>query len=180
MVLTLKKDTISISVTGHRPSKLIGGYDLNSEGNLKIKEIMILLIEKILETRADNVVCYSGMALGIDSIFADAVLTVKNKYPENIKLICAIPFENQSIKWVPESVDFYNAVLDFADEVINTSGEKNYEPKYMQIRNMYMVDNSDIVIAFWDGSSGGTANCVKYAQKKGKPIVFRKEGLLPY
>jgi uncharacterized phage-like protein YoqJ len=41
----------------------------------------------------------------------------------------------------------------------------------MQKRNEYMVDNSDIVIAVWDGSKGGTYNCVKYAEKLGKKII---------
>jgi uncharacterized phage-like protein YoqJ len=42
----------------------------------------------------------------------------------------------------------------------------------MQDRNIWMVDHCDALIAVWDGTSGGTANCVRYAQKVGKPIVF--------
>ena len=34
-----------------------------------------------------------------------------------------------------------------------------------------MVDLSDMVAAFWDGSSGGTGNCVRYALKVGKKMV---------
>jgi hypothetical protein len=34
-----------------------------------------------------------------------------------------------------------------------------------------MVDNSDLLIAVWDGSSGGTSNCVSYATIKGKQII---------
>ena len=33
-----------------------------------------------------------------------------------------------------------------------------------------MVDNSDVLIACWNGTSGGTANCVKYAEKTGNKI----------
>ncbi len=33
-----------------------------------------------------------------------------------------------------------------------------------------MVNNCDMLIAVWDGSDGGTANCVKYAQSKGVDI----------
>lgn len=29
-----------------------------------------------------------------------------------------------------------------------------------------MVDNSDIVCAVWDGTPGGTANCIKYCKSK--------------
>ena len=34
-----------------------------------------------------------------------------------------------------------------------------------------MVDNCTHVLAMWDGSEGGTANCVKYAQAVNKPII---------
>lgn len=30
---------------------------------------------------------------------------------------------------------------------------------------------SDLVLALWNGTAGGTANCIKYAEKVGKPIV---------
>jgi len=41
----------------------------------------------------------------------------------------------------------------------------------MQKRNEWMVDHSDYVIAVWDGSKGGTGNCVKYAIKQEKEIL---------
>ena len=37
------------------------------------------------------------------------------------------------------------------------------------IRNKEIVDYSDKVIAFWNGSSKGTLSVIKYAQKTGKP-----------
>ena len=45
----------------------------------------------------------------------------------------------------------------------------------MQIRNRWMVDNSDLVLAVFDGKKeGGTWNCVKYAKSKNKEIVVIK------
>lgn len=41
----------------------------------------------------------------------------------------------------------------------------------MQIRNQWMVDRADQVIGIWDGTSGGTANCLEYATSKNKPIL---------
>ena len=35
-----------------------------------------------------------------------------------------------------------------------------------------MVDHSDCVIAVWDGSRGGTGNCVEYARKQEKHILY--------
>lgn len=44
----------------------------------------------------------------------------------------------------------------------------------MQKRNEYMVNLADKVIAVWGGSSGGTANCVRYAKSVGKEIIIIK------
>ena len=40
-----------------------------------------------------------------------------------------------------------------------------------QRRNEFMVDAADVLAAFFDGSPGGTANCVRYANKVGKKVV---------
>ena len=37
------------------------------------------------------------------------------------------------------------------------------------VRNKEIVDYSDKIVAFWDGSSKGTLSVIKYAQKMGKP-----------
>ena len=55
-------------------------------------------------------------------------------------------------------------------EVVFVS-EPGYAAWKMQVRNKWMVDNSDLVLALWNGTDGGTANCVRYAEKVGKPIT---------
>lgn len=47
----------------------------------------------------------------------------------------------------------------------------------MQRRNEFMVDNADMVLAYHDGSEGGTKNCVDYAKSQGAVVVnaFVKE-----
>ena len=43
------------------------------------------------------------------------------------------------------------------------------------VRNREIVDYSDRIIAFWDGSSRGTHSVIRYAENTGKPceiIVF--------
>jgi hypothetical protein len=37
-------------------------------------------------------------------------------------------------------------------------------------RNKYIIENSDIVIAFWDKKSKGTANSIEIAKRLGKPV----------
>lgn len=43
-------------------------------------------------------------------------------------------------------------------------------PKAMQIRNEWIVDRADRIIALWDGSFGGTHNCITYANKRKVPV----------
>lgn len=38
-------------------------------------------------------------------------------------------------------------------------------------RNATIVDNSDVVYAFWDGISKGTQNTIDYARKVGKRVI---------
>lgn len=154
---------MDIAITGHRPNKLYG-YNLN---NYKWQ----LLRNKIGKSLMDNN-CrkfYCGMALGVDTIAAMACLDLKES-GQSIKLIACIPFVGQESKWPEESRQHYYSLLERCDErVIVCDG--GYAPYKMQERNKYMVDRSDIVLAVWDGSSGGTANCVNYAISKNKKII---------
>ena len=41
----------------------------------------------------------------------------------------------------------------------------------MQERNIFMVDRADEILAVWNGTSGGTKNCIDYAKKQNKIIT---------
>lgn len=143
-----------IAATGHRPTKL-GGYSMDA---LKyLRDIMVDFI-----TKAGNVdTVISGMAIGWDTAVALATLQTKKK------LICAIPFKGQEGRWPEESQYLYNQVLERATEVTIVC-EGGYESWKMQRRNEWMVDNSEAIVAMWDGSVGGTANCIRYARQQDK------------
>lgn len=42
------------------------------------------------------------------------------------------------------------------------------------IRNQQIVDHCDVVVAFWDGKSPGTRDCIKRARLAGKPVTVRR------
>lgn len=114
--------------------------------------------------------CISGMALGVDTVFAIATLNYKKANPEKeIILECAIPCRNHSSRWKKVDKDLYDKILKRADMVTLVSNT-DYKPWVMQKRNEYMVDHCDLLLGIWDGSNSGTGHCIKYAKKQGKQI----------
>ncbi len=153
----------TICVTGHRPNKLYG-YDLSDKRYQKLKEVF-----KTFLINNDCSEAISGMALGVDTVFALAVIELKSE-GYDIKLRCAIPCLNHTSKWFNKSdIDRYNYILSKAD-FVDIVTKQNYAPYLMQVRNKYMVDKSDIVLSVWNGTAGGTGNCVDYAKTKSKTI----------
>lgn len=81
----------SASVTGHRP-KSLWGYDLSHSCYIALKRRFKSLLMNLKCTQA-----YTGMALGTDTIFAEAVLELKES-GHNIQLICVIPMSESGKK----------------------------------------------------------------------------------
>jgi uncharacterized phage-like protein YoqJ len=70
-------------------------------------------------------------------------------------------------------LDNYEEVSKKASEVVIICSP-GYSNSKMQERNKWMVDQCDVLIAVWDGTAGGTGNCVNYAQsiKKADSIIY--------
>ncbi|MBR7190221.1 MAG: DUF1273 domain-containing protein, partial [Oscillospiraceae bacterium] len=49
--------------------------------------------------------------------------------------------------------------------------QEHYSAGCMMRRNRYMVDKADLLIACFDGQSGGTLNTLRYAVRKNVRIV---------
>jgi uncharacterized phage-like protein YoqJ len=112
------------------------------------------------------------MAIGVDTIFAVIAMRAKEMYPDRVRVLCAVPFETHSSNWPEASVVYYNKLLNKADEVVMVS-KGGFTPQKMQIRNEFMVDRCDELLAAWNGDTmGGTWNCIKYAREKDKKITY--------
>lgn len=156
-----EKIKITFATTGHRPDKL-GGY--SNEAQDLLYSFADFLVVNILSFKGINPKFISGMAIGWDQAVASAC--IKNDVP----FIAAIPFEGQEGMWPHESKLKYDNLLEKAEDVIYVN-DPGYKPWKMQKRNEWMVDNSDRLLALWDGSAGGTSNCVKYAEKRERPTL---------
>lgn len=147
-----------VGVTGHRPGKL-GGYEFYAPGRIYVRAE----IERALRL-LDPSELVSGMALGVDT---DAFCVAVSL---GIPVIAAVPFVGQERLWKREDQRRYMELLTLAKSIIVVSpGE--YSPAKMQVRNEWMVDNSDHMLAVFDGSRGGTFNCVQYARRCNKPMT---------
>lgn len=110
----------------------------------------------------------TGGALGFDTIAAQAVLSVKETYPE-VKLILVLPCENQTKYWKQQDIDVYNDIKLRADKVKVLA--VHYYNGCMQKRNRHLVDCSSACICFLTKHEGGTAYTVDYAKQNGLDII---------
>lgn len=146
-----------VCVTGHRPNKL-GGYKVP---NPIYNSVMTGLNEALDEIKPQLLI--TGMALGVDQWAAELCIL------KGIPFLAAVPFEGQESVWPEHARHKYHFLLSKAQAIYIISPGM-YTPEKMQVRNKWMVDNSNIVLPVYDGTDGGTGNCVKYALSVSKKM----------
>ena len=145
--------------TGHRPEKL----------HLPEEQIKSLLSEAIKQTIHDGFTTFiSGMARGIDIWAAELVLE-ERKNNAAIKLVCASPLLGFERSWNEQEKQTYRSIIAKADYVKYVSD--HYFRACFQVRNEWMVNHSNRVIATYNGESGGTRNTINYAKRMGVDII---------
>ena len=154
-------------VTGNRPQKFLWKYGKGKKYKNYLAE-MAMQIEKLIK---DGYTCFiSGGALGVDQDFAQAVLHAK-QIRKDINLEIAVPCRSQDIGWSKAEKTRYHTLLESADTVVILS--EQYTRSCMLKRNEYMVDKSDLVLAYWNGEeSGGTWYTVNYAKQRQKTLIL--------
>ncbi len=152
--------------TGYRPQKFAFGFNEEDPRCLDFKARLRDTVEKLISEGFTRFL--SGGALGMDMFAAEAVLALKPKYP-HITLEMVSPYDRQAAGWPPEYQARHKRLFEAAD--ITTATSHAYSRGCLQKRNRYLVDNADILLAAFDGQPGGTAMTVKYAKKKGIPIL---------
>ena len=108
------------------------------------------------------------MAEGCDLYFCEAVMLLREEHPEII-IEAAIPFAGQTERWPRAQRERYDRLLSSCDKV--TVLQEEYTPGCMMKRNRYMVDHAQLVIACYDGQTGGTLNTLRYALENDRQIL---------
>ncbi len=156
----------SCCFTGHRSSKLPWKGNDGDIRCVALKNRLYDIAEALYRAGITHYIC--GMATGCDMYFCEAVLKLRSEHPE-ITLEAAIPCEDQTKLWDLRQRKLYNHYLHQCD--FQTVIQREYTDGCMQKRNFYMVDNSSVLVAVFDGTYGGTMQTIAYAVKKGLEII---------
>ena len=150
-----------IAITGHRPQKLNNEWD----GVGPCSDYIRSCITRVFELNPPTLII-SGMALGVDMIFAEMAIE------RNLPLLAVIPCPNQECRWPPNSRHRYDKIMSYK-KCTRCQVSSNYSTFAMQKRNIYMVNHCDLLIGMFDGTKGGTYNCLQYAKtKKTRLLLF--------
>lgn len=142
-----------VSFTGYRRSKIISTQPFTSEGDI-FEEISARLETtiKALYLRGCRTFI-SGMSEGFDLLAAQAVLKIREE-AKDIRLVLAIPFNKQDERYSDEDRRLYYEIYAAADE-IKIIAEEYHERVFLD-RNDYMLENSSILVSYYNGLRGGT------------------------
>lgn len=116
---------------------------------------------------------YTGGMGDFDLKFASAVKRAKQTF-NDIKLICVKPYLTKELN---DNKDYYYSLYD--DIFIPTELADIYYKAIITRRNKWIVDNSDIIIAYTIRGYGGAYNAIKYAERQNKLIIKISQKLPP-
>lgn len=122
----------------------------------------------------------SGMALGVDQMWADAATNLA------MPLHAAVPYPSQAHdpvapkaqEWTEEQREFWQVLIDGAAERTDVSPVDPTTPqervRMLHERNRFMVEHSQVVVAVWmpDNLRCGTAQALRTAVSAGRPIIW--------
>lgn len=112
------------------------------------------------------------MAVGFDLAAAEAVLELRRIRPE-VRLVCVVPFEGQEQYYAaPDRVRYRHVMAEADERFVVCDG---YRPDCYRLRNDLLVARASVLVAWYDGSPGGTRYTVRRAERAG----LRVEHLCP-
>lgn len=145
--------------TGHRPEKL-------TISEARLTALLEAEIKKAIDRKFTTFI--TGMAKGTDLIAAEIVLRLQEEDPR-LSLIAALPYPSFGRRWSGGWSERFQRVLSAADQVECVCPRSSWAS--YQLRNEWMVSHSTLVIAVFNGGSGGTKNTLDFARKQRVPCV---------
>lgn len=151
----------NICFTGHR--------QIRNDSNITVclEETLRNLIEQHGATDF-----YSGGAIGWDTLCAETILKLRNRYPR-IRLHLVLPCceAEQTSSWNSFQKETYQKILSAADNVEFVS--EHYYDGCMKKRNARLIEYADCCVCYYNEkrSASGTGQTVRMALKRNIDIV---------
>ncbi len=149
-----------VAFTGHRSEKLPQSPEIQEKLENSVR------LETLKAIQSGHNTFFTGMSYGFDLLASAVVLEVKKDHAVN--LVAAVPFYGQEKNWSASNIREYHRILSLCDDI--KVGYDCYRSGVYHERNRFMVDNSQLVIAYSNGT-GGTQYTVNYAQSRGVPVI---------
>ena len=114
---------------------------------------------------SEKIVFFCGGYGDFDNLCAKVCKSIKGKH-KNCEIVLVTPYLTQTQEKTKNETlpDLYDATVYPPLE--------NIPPKFAIIkRNEWMIDQSDMIIAYVEHSYGGAYQSLHYARRKGKPII---------
>ena len=143
------------------------------------------VLERLVEERGVRVFYTGGMG-EFDELFARTVRSMKRECP-SLRLVLVMPYLTRELSTGKQRYGAaYGGLIARAtydgpghgwyealcDEILIPAELDGIHPKAaIGLRNRWMVNRSDIVIAALHRDFGGAAEAVRYAEKRGKEVV---------
>lgn len=129
-----------------------------------------------------------GMAMGFDLAAAEAVLACRDSetgsafspaaapdphFPHTpmpgLRLVAVIPFRGQESRFLAVDRERFRRVLAAANHSVTLS--PSYHAGCYAVRNNYLVEHAALLVAWYDGSPGGTHYTVRRALGRGLEFI---------
>ena len=170
-----KKDFLkSAAFTGYRPKKLPFGNDFNHPDALRLRANLRTEYERLIRRGFRQFL--TGGALGCDLMAAEVILELKEEYGKKARImhVLCMPCYDYTAKWSDQDKERLEKIKQ--NSVFFYVSDSPYYKGCMQKRNRYMVDTSRVLLAVYDGQSGGTRNTVEYARSRNRKLVIITPG----
>lgn len=157
-----------VSFTGHRPDKISGWkvWPATIE-----KSVRAALRRAIVEASGEGAEVFnSGAAPGVDLWAADEILLLRAEgtISPTTRLRFLLPYPRFADSFDATDRALYDSIvarMEECDEVVAVS--EHYHPGCYNLRNDRLADECDLLIAYYEGATGGTRYTLHRARKQG-------------
>lgn len=151
---------MKIALTGHRPERL-GLPEAELDYKWDTINYWIQTTYKQLHDIDPDIEVLCGMASGSDIRFGMSLAFI-----DGVKLHCVLPCKEYN-----SNHKYYATLKNVANKWTELSEE--FYRGCDNVRDQYMVDNCDVLLAIWDGNkSGGVWSTIRKAKKACKKIIY--------